>query len=61
MHIALFLIAILTVLPVRADNYVGHGISLYGELKYGPDFTHFAYTNPDAPKGGTLRLGWIGT
>ena len=61
MHIALFLIAILTALPIRADNYVSHGISIYGELKYGPDFTHFAYTNPDAPKGGTLRLGWIGT
>ena len=60
-RIALALIAILTTLPVRADNYVGHGISLYGELKYGPDFTHFAYTNPDAPKGGSLRLGWVGT
>lgn len=31
-----------------------HGISLYGDLKYGPDFTHFDYVNPDAPKGGTL-------
>ncbi len=59
--IALALIAILTALPVDADNYVGHGISPYGELKYGPDFTHFEYVNPDAPKGGTLRLGWIGT
>ena len=57
MHIALALIAILTVLPVHADNYVSHGISIYGELKYGPDFTHFEYVNPDAPKGGTLRLG----
>ncbi|MDG4721472.1 extracellular solute-binding protein [Thalassospira aquimaris] len=31
-----------------------HGISLYGDLKYGPDFAHFDYVNPDAPKGGTL-------
>lgn len=30
-----------------------HGISLYGELKYGPDFKHFDYVNPDAPKAGT--------
>ena len=29
-----------------------HGISLYGGLKYGPDFKHFDYANPDAPKGG---------
>ncbi|WP_404423021.1 extracellular solute-binding protein [Thalassospira australica] len=33
---------------------VSHGISLYGDLKYGPDFRHFDYVNPDAPKGGTL-------
>ncbi|MGE0231400.1 MAG: extracellular solute-binding protein [Flavobacteriaceae bacterium] len=31
-----------------------HGLSTFGELKYGPDFSHFAYVNPDAPKGGTL-------
>lgn len=29
-----------------------HGISAFGDLKYGPDFTHFDYVNPDAPKGG---------
>lgn len=28
----------------------------YGAPKYGPDFTHFEYVNPDAPKGGTLKL-----
>lgn len=33
-----------------------HGISLLHELKYGPDFEHFEYANPDAPKGGTLVL-----
>lgn len=37
--------------PVTTDSY---GISLYGDLKYGPDFRHFDYVNPDAPKGGTL-------
>ncbi len=33
-----------------------HGISTFGELKYGPDFTHFDYVNPDAPKGGTFNF-----
>lgn len=33
-----------------------HGISTFGDLKYGPDFAHFDYVNPDAPKGGTLKL-----
>lgn len=36
----------------QADN----GIALWGELKYKPDFAHFDYVNPDAPKGGTLKL-----
>ena len=31
-----------------------HGISLYGPLLYEPDFKHFAWVNPDAPKGGTI-------
>ncbi|MFC1839156.1 extracellular solute-binding protein [Thermodesulfobacteriota bacterium] len=30
-----------------------HGMTLFGELKYGPDFKHFDYVNPEAPKGGT--------
>src|SRR5690348_2423871 len=37
------------------------GMSLFGDLKYGPDFQHFDYVNPDAPKGGTMRLFAIGT
>ncbi len=37
-----------------------HGLSLAGPLKYGPDFKHLDYVNPDAPKGGTLRLSAIG-
>ncbi len=31
-----------------------HGLSAFGDLKYPPDFAHFAYVRPDAPKGGTL-------
>jgi microcin C transport system substrate-binding protein len=31
-----------------------HGLSAFGELKYPPDFKHFDYVNPDAPKGGRL-------
>lgn len=32
----------------------GHGLSAFGDLKYPPDFEHFDYVNPDAPKGGSL-------
>ena len=38
-----------------------HGLSLFGELKYGPDAAHFDYVNPEAPKGGTLSLPAEGT
>lgn len=38
-----------------------HGLSMYGDLKYGPGFRHFAYASPDAPKGGDVRLAAIGT
>ena len=43
-------------LPLAAGNYVGHGIALHGDLKYGPEFTHFEYVNSQAPKGGAIRL-----
>ena len=39
----------------RADG-ARHGMSLFGDLKYGPDFPHFDYVNPDAPKGGRMVL-----
>ena len=38
-----------------------HGLALHGDLKYPPDFTHFDYANPEAPKGGNVRLSNIGT
>lgn len=38
-----------------------HGIATFGELKYPPGFAHFDYVNPDAPKGGLVRLGTNGT
>lgn len=33
-----------------------HGMAMHGDLKYNADFQHFDYVNPEAPKGGTLRL-----
>ncbi|TGQ78693.1 ABC transporter substrate-binding protein [Mesorhizobium sp. M8A.F.Ca.ET.207.01.1.1] len=33
-----------------------HGLSAFGDLKYKPDFTHFDYVNPDAPKGGQMNF-----
>ncbi len=38
-----------------------HAIALHGQPKYPADFTHVSYVNPNAPKGGTLKLNAIGT
>ncbi len=38
-----------------------HGYSTFGELKYGPDFEHFDYVNPDAPKGGIHHTWDLGS
>jgi len=37
------------------------GLSLFGDLKYSPGFKHFDYVNPQAPKGGSVRLMALGT
>ncbi len=45
--------------PADAPTFTGrwvHAFAAYGPPKYPPTFTHFDYVNPDAPKGGTLRL-----
>ena len=39
-----------------AEPVARHGLSVFGDLKYGAGFRHFDYVNPDAPKGGTFRL-----
>ena len=38
-----------------------HGLSIFGDLKYGPDFKHFNYVNPSAPRGGEVRLRDLGS
>src|SRR5712675_2891450 len=54
---ALLLCAVATA-ALAAGTY---GVSLFGELKYGPDFKNFDYVNPNAPKGGTMKFSAIGT
>lgn len=45
----------------RATTARGYALSLYGDVKYPPGFTHFDHVRPDAPKGGFVRFGEIGT
>ncbi len=46
--------------PVAAQEKGSHAIALHGAPKYGPDFKHFDYVNPDAPKGGEVKLATYG-
>ncbi|WP_399203367.1 extracellular solute-binding protein [Tateyamaria pelophila] len=59
------LLTLLATTVVRADEHepitTTHGYSFYGDLTYDEDFTHFDYVNPDAPKGGEISLGTVGT
>src|SRR6476469_6387639 len=43
------------------ENEWRHGLSLFGDLKYPAGFKRFDYVNPEAPKGGAVRLGGFGT
>ncbi|MGV8937906.1 MAG: extracellular solute-binding protein [Allorhizobium sp.] len=46
----------------KADGEVWrHALALDSEIKYPPGFAHFDYVNPQAPKGGTLKLSSAGT
>ncbi|RAU23771.1 hypothetical protein CU669_01365 [Paramagnetospirillum kuznetsovii] len=58
MHALLFIFCLLFSLPALAET--GHGLAMHGALKYPAGFKHFDYVNPDAPKGGEVRLAEIG-
>ncbi len=48
-------------IPPASAQQAAHGMAMHGDMKYGPDAKHFEYVNPNAPKGGELRLPAIGT
>ena len=49
------------ILPAPAAAQAEHAIAMLGPVKYEAGFSHFDYVNPDAPKGGTLRLHALGS
>ena len=69
------LLALMLALPVWADDAAAtdttaaadekiidtYGYSFYGDLSYPEDYKNFSYVNPDAPKGGEISLGVVGT
>jgi peptide/nickel transport system substrate-binding protein len=56
---AALLAAIILLFPAAGQLHAQspvHGIAMHGDVSYPPDFTHFSYVNPDAPKGGRLTI-----
>jgi microcin C transport system substrate-binding protein len=47
--------------PSAAEPAWRHALSLFGDVKYPADFKRFDYVNPDAPKGGVVRMISLGT
>jgi microcin C transport system substrate-binding protein len=49
--------------PAKAEDppVRHHALSLIGAPKYPADFAHFDFANPDAPKGGIVRMADIGS
>ncbi|MGO9543655.1 MAG: extracellular solute-binding protein [Rhodomicrobium sp.] len=48
--------ALASLTPARAEPAKYHALSLIRTPKYPPGFQHFDYVNPDAPKGGAVKL-----
>ncbi|MDH1106241.1 extracellular solute-binding protein [Pseudomonas otitidis] len=60
-HLILLLIGLFASAAASATISESHGYAQFGGLKYPANFSHFDWVNPDAPKGGTLRLMAFGT
>ncbi len=58
--VALTVVAALACAGAAEANTRHHALSLLGQPKFGPDFKHFDWLNPAAPKGGTVRLWALG-
>lgn len=61
--IFIFLVLFFISNPCAADEKIisTHALAMHGKPKYGTDFKHFDYVNPEAPKGGTITYAAIGS
>ena len=63
MNICLLSVSLVSFLAglAQGETYRGHALAMFDQVKYGPEFGHFDYVRPDAPKGGHLRLAKVGS
>jgi ABC-type oligopeptide transport system substrate-binding subunit len=43
----------------NGETIISHTFSVFSDPMYPPDFEHFDYVNPDAPKGGDPKAGGV--
>ncbi|HXH04108.1 MAG TPA: extracellular solute-binding protein [Candidatus Competibacteraceae bacterium] len=59
--LCLSILALFPAGPLQAEGSGPvHGLALHGEPRYPADFKHFDYVDPDAPKGGEVKLATLG-
>ena len=56
MHILLHSLLCFLMMVASPSIWAAHAYAQFGDVKYAADFTHFAYVNPAAPKGGEIRM-----
>lgn len=63
MKVVLVFICLLFSCPAFAEYEAtpAKGVAMHGRPRYGWNFKNFDYANPDAPKGGTLKLSAFGS
>ncbi|MBZ9740564.1 MULTISPECIES: extracellular solute-binding protein [unclassified Mesorhizobium] len=54
-------LSLFTLSPPPAMSEPKHAIAMQGEPALPPDYTHFDYVNPDAPKGGNITYCVVGS
>jgi peptide/nickel transport system substrate-binding protein len=52
---------VLATAGASAAGDLKHAIAMHGSPDYGPEFTHFRYANPQAPKGGRFNQAFVGS
>jgi len=60
MRMRCFLLALFSLLW-GIPAWSAHAYAQFGDIKYAPGFAHFDYVNPQAPKGGEIKLPLIGS
>lgn len=61
-HIFVVLVFLLGLAPGPAwGEQPVHGLAMHGTPKHAAGFSHFPYVRPDAPRGGRLTQGMLGT